>query len=468
MEESVDKLGEDESDDSLDGLDESAGNVAEEAPADETGFDDDDLLAELGEDDGQELNEDEQDEEVLDEEAKDESTFFEFDPSLEKKGTFINEAKDDEEIVPQPHQTQDVVHNLTPSRKGRALLSALDDVFAKMDDDVKAQVEEDGIVTDEDGQPDEDEETEGSTASGGFAGAEDSSLSKNNRRNLAAEIDSAENESDIEDLDKMFDASQDSEHFEQEDGDELSNEEDEYDEEPVQDDDYDRETFVEEDEAKEAPVFANSSLPADRAIVTDEYGSRPVSVPQPKRHKSGPYMIPTDLLTAYADNPYWIIDEETQAASRNLEGTLDEFKIKAEVTGIRKGPVVTMFEMLPAPGVKLSKIVALQDNIALRLAASSVRIVAPIPGKRAVGIEVPNKERSIVSFRECIEQDRPEWKKMAVPVILGKDIQGETQIIDLVKTPHLLIAGSTGAGKSVCVNSMILSMLYKRGPNDVK
>ena len=174
------------------------------------------------------------------------------------------------------------------------------------------------------------------------------------------------------------------------------------------------------------------------------------------------------MLTAYADNPYWIIDEETQAAAHNLEGTLDEFKIKAEVTGIRKGPVVTMFEMLPAPGVKLSKIVALQDNIALRLAASSVRIVAPIPGKRAVGIEVPNKERSIVSFRECIEQDRPEWKKMAVPVILGKDIQGETQIIDLVKTPHLLIAGSTGAGKSVCVNSMILSMLYKRGPNDVK
>ena len=466
MEESVDKLEEDEADDSLGGLDESSGNATEEAPADETGFDDDDLLAELGEDDGQELNEDEQDEE--DEEAKDESTFFEFDPSLEKKGTFINEAKDEEEIVPQPHQTQDVVHNLTPSRKGRALLSALDDVFAKMDDDVKAQVEEDGIVTDEDGRGDEEEEAEGSTASGGFAGAEDSSLSKNNRRNLAAEIDSAENESDIEDLDKMFDASQDSEYFEQEDGDELSNEEDEYDEEPVQDDDYDRETFVEEDEAKEAPVFANSSLPADRAIVTDEYGSRPVSVPQPKRHKSGPYMIPTDLLTAYADNPYWIIDEETQAASRNLEGTLDEFKIKAEVTGIRKGPVVTMFEMLPAPGVKLSKIVALQDNIALRLAASSVRIVAPIPGKRAVGIEVPNKERSIVSFRECIEQDRPEWKKMAVPVILGKDIQGETQIIDLVKTPHLLIAGSTGAGKSVCVNSMILSMLYKRGPNDVK
>lgn len=369
-----------------------------------------------------------------DDDYEEADTSFEFDPSLEKKGTFIKEASKEPEIIPQPHQTQDVVHNLTPSRKGHALLSALDDVFAKMDDDVKAQVEEDGIVT----------------------------AAKNNRRNLAAEIDSAENESDIEDLDKMFDASQDSEYFDdeqQEEDDDLSDE-DEFDDNPLEDVDVVDDDFETEEES--------SALATDRAIVTDEYGSRPISVPEPKRRKSGPYMISTDLLTAYEDNPYWIIDEETEAASHSLESTLDEFRIKAEVTGIRKGPVVTMFEMLPAPGVKLSKIVALQDNIALRLAASSVRIVAPIPGKRAVGIEVPNKERSIVSFRECIEQDRPEWKKMAVPVILGKDIQGETQIIDLVKTPHLLIAGSTGAGKSVCVNSMILSMLYKRGPNDVK
>ena len=165
------------------------------------------------------------------------------------------------------------------------------------------------------------------------------------------------------------------------------------------------------------------------------------------------------MLTAYNENKYWIIDEETEQAAKSLKDTLSEFKIDAEVTGIRKGPVVTMFELLPAPGVKLSRIVALSDNIALRLAASSVRIVAPIPGKRAVGIEVPNRNRAIVSFRECIEQQRNEWKKMAVPVVLGKDIQGETQIMDLVKTPHLLIAGSTGAGKSVCVNSMILSIL---------
>ncbi len=181
------------------------------------------------------------------------------------------------------------------------------------------------------------------------------------------------------------------------------------------------------------------------------------------------YQIPTEhILDEYEDSKYWIIDEDTSRASEQLKETLEEFKISAEVTGIRKGPVVTMFEILPAPGVKLSKIVALQDNIALRLAAKSVRIVAPIPGKRAVGIEVPNKDRAIVSFREIISQEMGEFKKMAVPVILGKDIQGEAQVIDLAKTPHLLIAGSTGSGKSVCVNSLILSILYKRSPQQVK
>lgn len=184
--------------------------------------------------------------------------------------------------------------------------------------------------------------------------------------------------------------------------------------------------------------------------------------------KKGPYVIPSDLLTAYKDDQYWIIDDATKQASLNLKQTLSEFNIEADITGIKKGPVVTMFEILPAPGVKLSKIVALQDNIALSLAAQSVRIVAPIPGKQAVGIEVPNKHRSVVGFREIIEMDLPEWNKMAVPVVLGKDILGKAQLIDLAKTPHMLIAGATGSGKSVCVNSLILSILYKRSPQDVK
>ena len=187
-----------------------------------------------------------------------------------------------------------------------------------------------------------------------------------------------------------------------------------------------------------------------------------------RAEKKGPYVIPSDLLTAYKDDQYWIIDDATKQAAMNLKQTLAEFNIEAEIIGIKKGPVVTMFEILPAPGVKLSKIVALQDNIALSLAAQSVRIVAPIPGKQAVGIEVPNRHRSVVGFREIIEMDLPEWQKMAVPVVLGKDILGKAQLIDLVKTPHMLIAGATGSGKSVCVNSLILSILYKRSFRDVK
>lgn len=187
-----------------------------------------------------------------------------------------------------------------------------------------------------------------------------------------------------------------------------------------------------------------------------------------KKRRIAGYHVSAELLNKYESGLYWIIDDETKQAGEYLTKTLKEFGIEAQVTGIRKGPVVTMFELLPAPGVKLSKIVSLQDNIALALAASSVRIVAPIPGKHAVGIEIPNKKRAVVSFREIIEMDLPEFKKMQIPVILGKDISGEPHVIDLTKTPHLLIAGSTGSGKSVCVNSMILSILYKRSPEQVK
>ncbi|MBP5251860.1 MAG: cell division protein FtsK [Treponema sp.] len=230
--------------------------------------------------------------------------------------------------------------------------------------------------------------------------------------------------------------------------------------------------YSDEEEGSDGSSAENSSKRGKNgrgSNTTDQSPEEPASKPAPLvKKRRPPYKISTDVLTEYKESPYWEIDEETKQASANLMATFKEFNIVANVTAIRKGPVVTMFEMLPAPGVKLSKIQALQDNIALRLAAKSVRIVAPIPGKRAVGIEVPNKNRAIVSFRECIEQSRPEWTKMQVPVVLGKDIEGETQLMDLVKTPHLLIAGSTGAGKSVCVNSMILSILYKRSPNEVK
>lgn len=191
------------------------------------------------------------------------------------------------------------------------------------------------------------------------------------------------------------------------------------------------------------------------------------AVPDIKRYER--YDLPSqELLNEYPDGQYWQIDKETQEAGDVLRHTLEEFKIQAEVTGIRKGPVITMFEILPAPGVKLSKIVNLSDNIALRLAASSVRIVAPIPGKHAVGIEVPNKKRSIVSFKEMVNEETFQDDDYELPIVLGKDIAGEGQIIDLTQTPHLLIAGATGSGKSVCVNSIICSVLFGKTPAEVK
>lgn len=232
--------------------------------------------------------------------------------------------------------------------------------------------------------------------------------------------------------------------------------------------------FVDESLTKEKSSGKNDFEPiqpsymppkiADVSNIASEKTEKPVHY----RVKE-PYKVPAEgLLNTYPDGEYWIIDAETQKSANILKETLSEFKIEAEVTGIKKGPVITMFEILPAPGVKLNRIAALQDNIALKLAASSVRIVAPIPGKHAVGIEVPNKERAIVSFKELIDTDAPAYKKMEIPVVLGKDITGEAKMLDLAATPHLLIAGSTGSGKSVCVNTMILSILYKRSPDEVK
>ena len=238
---------------------------------------------------------------------------------------------------------------------------------------------------------------------------------------------------------------------------------------------YDEESLAFNDEVK-GNYRASDAFSHDDSELQLQEEAEPESaeiLPNPPRIgnravKKGPYVIPSDLLTAYKDDQYWIIDDATKESALNLTQTLAEFNIEAKVIAIKKGPVVTMFEILPAPGVRLQKIVALQDNIALSLAAQSVRIVAPIPGKQAVGIEVPNRHRSIVGFRELIEMKLDEWDKMAVPVVLGKDILGKAQLIDLVKTPHMLIAGATGSGKSVCVNSLILSILYKRSFRDVK
>lgn len=160
--------------------------------------------------------------------------------------------------------------------------------------------------------------------------------------------------------------------------------------------------------------------------------------------------------------------KELKDVALKLQKTLASFNVDAKVTNVTRGPTVTRYEIQPNVGVKVSKILNLADDIALNLAARSIRIEAPIPGKSAVGIEVPNRTTETVWLRDIIESDAFEDAKSKVSFCLGKSIDGEPFISDIAKMPHMLIAGSTGSGKSVCINSILVSLLYKAKPNEVK
>lgn len=153
--------------------------------------------------------------------------------------------------------------------------------------------------------------------------------------------------------------------------------------------------------------------------------------------------------------------------SHQLEETLANFGVRAKVIDVHCGPVITRYDLQPAPGVKVSRIVNLADDLALALAAKGLRLEAPIPGKAAIGIEVPNQEAQIVTFRDTLES-KAFWSTGKLSVALGLDIGGDVAVVDLRKMPHLLVAGSTGSGKSVCINTLIMSVLFKAFPNEVK
>lgn len=193
-----------------------------------------------------------------------------------------------------------------------------------------------------------------------------------------------------------------------------------------------------------------------------------IKIKQSKDHTST-YSVPSlSLLKSPISNQDINDNKEIRNNAKIIEETMKNFGIDAIITQINKGPTITCYELQPSPGIKLSRIVSLSDNIALSLASSDIRIEAPIPGKAAVGIEVPNKVKSSVLLKEIITSEEYNSINSSIPLALGKDVSGNVIVSTIDKMPHLLIAGATGSGKSVCINTIIMSILYKSSPEDVK
>ena len=184
--------------------------------------------------------------------------------------------------------------------------------------------------------------------------------------------------------------------------------------------------------------------------------------------RRGDYVFPPLELLSEAPDYSQLEPEDHAATMQALVQTLEEFSVKVLPGEIHTGPVITRYEVKPAPGVRVEKIVNLDKNIALGLRAFSVRILAPVPGKGTVGIEVPNRMAQAVCMRDIIESKAWADAGADIPVVLGKDVTGKPIVADLTKMPHVLIAGSTGAGKTVCINAIIASFLYHSGPEDLR
>jgi S-DNA-T family DNA segregation ATPase FtsK/SpoIIIE len=219
------------------------------------------------------------------------------------------------------------------------------------------------------------------------------------------------------------------------------------------------------DEKRPPPVIREEKTPAPERSRKKKIEQTLFEFVEPK----GAYMLPP--LTLLDDVPRRDTKQRREnliANARLLEKKLADFGVEGKVTEVKPGPVITMYELEPAPGVKINKISNLSDDLALALKAQSVRIVAPIPGKAAVGIEIPNPERDAVALRDAIDNEAFAQAKHRLPIALGEDITGMPVIADLIRMPHLLIAGTTGSGKSVFLNALICSLLFKASPDEVK
>ena len=215
------------------------------------------------------------------------------------------------------------------------------------------------------------------------------------------------------------------------------------------------------------PVQPNASK---RSLVNKDKNtpSKPVEILPQVRTKEGDYKFPPVSLLEKGKKTAGNNKEELRQTAQKLQKTLEDFGVHVTITNISCGPSVTQFELHPEQGVKVSKIVGLADDIKLNLAAADIRIEAPIPGKAAVGIEVPNKENTAVMLRDLLESDEFKKSRSRIAFATGRDISGKVVVSDIAKMPHLLVAGATGSGKSVCINTIIMSIIYKAKPEDVK
>ena len=219
----------------------------------------------------------------------------------------------------------------------------------------------------------------------------------------------------------------------------------------------------------ETPAVPTSDMPPlPKRKLPRKPKAEPVAPPAPLAHP-GPYNLPpVDLLDPLPPEKDRELDGDFASGGQLLKETLAEFGIEVDVTNVEQGPVVTRYELLPAPGVKVEKITALSNNLALNMKAESIRVQAPIPGKGVVGIEVPNSRRTAVYLRELMESEAWHNTSAALPLALGKDVGGRPIIADLAEMPHLLIAGATGSGKTVCMNSVLAGLLMTRTPDQLK
>jgi S-DNA-T family DNA segregation ATPase FtsK/SpoIIIE len=227
---------------------------------------------------------------------------------------------------------------------------------------------------------------------------------------------------------------------------------------------------------KSSKIKKELAVEKDREIKIKAPRSRPIKeTPVPRQEvfefmRSEPgFRLPSiNLLDDSKEKPSSADNENLRMQSKLLEKKLDDFSVKGKVVAVSPGPVITTYEYEPAPGIKINKIVNLTDDLALALRATSIRIVAPIPGKAVIGIELPNTVRELVKFKGIAASSAFEKSKSKLTICLGKNIVGEPVVAALDKMPHLLIAGATGTGKSVALNAMICSLLYKSTPDEAK